>query len=383
MSLASTLRREWDRVRGAGPLAHAQNLARAAALHRADPPPPAAAARAERVVATLTTIPSRAGSIAPTLRALVDQDEPLDAIWLWAPAAARGRLPALPPGVEVREHPDLGPATKLLPALRVAAPDTLLIAVDDDVIYPRDLVARLLAAHRVRPEAALGLRGWRLDLERPPRDWPHVLGTAARAPVAVDVLMATWGLALRADALGPEVHDLPAAHRTVDDVWFSGHLARRGVPRLVIPAAVPPLETRASRRDALSAGPNRDGAADLAAARAFADAWAPPTPTAWLDPWWPTADKNDLFHDTFRAQLEREVGPGHPLFGLPTRLLARGDGDDALFALLDGTGRVASVHLTWSSRQERPPWPATAVYPSLEAWAEAEMRPQHAAWREA
>lgn len=95
----------------------------------------------------------------------------------------------------------------------------------------------------------------------------------------------------------------------------------------------------------------------------------------WHDPWWPTESQSAEFLDTFRRQLELEVPPDHILYGLPIRLIARGEGDDTLFALLDGSNRVAMVHLTWAKQQERLPWPATTVFPSLQDWARDNMEP--------
>ena len=95
----------------------------------------------------------------------------------------------------------------------------------------------------------------------------------------------------------------------------------------------------------------------------------------WHDPWWSTETQTAEFLDTFRCQLEREVPPGHVLYQLPVRLIARGEGDDALFAILDGTHRVAMVHLTWAKHQERLPWPGTAIFPSLVDWAREIMLP--------
>ncbi|WP_437227686.1 hypothetical protein SH661x_000503 [Planctomicrobium sp. SH661] len=100
----------------------------------------------------------------------------------------------------------------------------------------------------------------------------------------------------------------------------------------------------------------------------------------WLEPWWSTEDQSAAFHETFLRQLKLEVPPGHPLFGAPVRLIARGNGDDALFEFLDGSGRVAIVHLTWATRQERLPWPVTTVYPHLQTWGEEVMIPQHREW---
>ena len=69
-------------------------------------------------------------------------------------------------------------------------------------------------------------------------------------------------------------------------------------------------------------------------------------PIEYLEPWWSTADQDVVFHEQFHEQLEREVGPGHVLYHVPVRLIARHDAsDDCLFELLDGSGRIAIVHL--------------------------------------
>lgn len=48
------------------------------------------------------------------------------------------------------------------------------------------------------------------------------------------------------------------------------------------------------------------------------------------------------------AQLQRELIPGHPLYGINvTPLARRDDTNDILFALSDG--RVAQVHLSWKN----------------------------------
>ena len=95
----------------------------------------------------------------------------------------------------------------------------------------------------------------------------------------------------------------------------------------------------------------------------------------WLEPWDAVTSGQEL-----EGQLRREVGPGHPLHGIAARTLARrGDCDDVLFALEDGTGRVAVVHLTWTrSPPEQPPWPSTRLYASLEEWARTGMAEDHA-----
>jgi hypothetical protein len=80
-----------------------------------------------------------------------------------------------------------------------------------------------------------------------------------------------------------------------------------------------------------------------------------------------------------KQELGRELSAGHPLFGLPVRTIGqRQDCDDVLFAVEDGTGRVAVVHLTWTySPPEQPPWPATFVYPNFKTWLAEGMHRDH------
>jgi hypothetical protein len=84
-----------------------------------------------------------------------------------------------------------------------------------------------------------------------------------------------------------------------------------------------------------------------------------------LDPWY--EDRNPALGQELRS----ETCQGHVLYELPVSPLARRqDCDDILFALEDGTGRVAVVHLTYSKETD-PFWPRTELFPSLVAWLPA------------
>jgi len=100
----------------------------------------------------------------------------------------------------------------------------------------------------------------------------------------------------------------------------------------------------------------------------------------WLEPWSSVSELDERFKENWRRQLEIEVPPKHVLYGVPVKLLARGNGDDALFEILDGTGRVADVHLTWAQSEERLPLPGTDIYCSLQEWIEKVMIPEHQEW---
>jgi hypothetical protein len=99
----------------------------------------------------------------------------------------------------------------------------------------------------------------------------------------------------------------------------------------------------------------------------------------WLEPWVDLTTWGRDSVTTFERVLDRELAPGHVLHGLPVAAVGKRDGtDDVLFRLLDGSERVAVVHLTWTqSPPERPPWPATEVYTSFEEFTARRMRPDH------
>lgn len=77
---------------------------------------------------------------------------------------------------------------------------------------------------------------------------------------------------------------------------------------------------------------------------------------------------------SFDEQLFRELPPGHILLGIAVRAIARVDGDDdVLYELLDGTNRVAVVHLTFAQNIDSN-WPWTELYSSYSSWASDRMQ---------
>jgi hypothetical protein len=103
----------------------------------------------------------------------------------------------------------------------------------------------------------------------------------------------------------------------------------------------------------------------------------------WLAPWWSTAEQTEHFQTTFEAQLRLELCEDDPAYGVPAKIIGRGEGDDALFQLLDGTGRVAFVHLRWQtgpSRIDDNFRTRSRVYASLEEFVQQHLLPEHGEW---
>lgn len=131
--------------------------------------------RKPRVVASLTTMPDRYHKLVKTLRCLNNQEYPLDAIYLSIPYRCKRldiEYPEIPDEITelctVIRCEDHGPITKILGALLTESdPDTVVITFDDDMIYPKDLVATLMYHHNRHPNCALGSSGMLLKYNCP------------------------------------------------------------------------------------------------------------------------------------------------------------------------------------------------------------------------
>ena len=92
----------------------------------------------------------------------------------------------------------------------------------------------------------------------------------------------------------------------------------------------------------------------------------------WPNGWLPIAASEGR---GLEAELHRELTPQHPLCGIPAAAVARRlDRDEVLFEHLDGSGRVAEMHLTWTGAPEQPPWPMTRTFDSIAVWAASGRR---------
>lgn len=194
-----------------------------------------------RLVVTLTTVPGREQLLMRTLDSLSKQTREPDQIYLWLPKARGFKLDWKRMGslIYVNDVDDLGPATKLLPALEVERdPDTLIVTADDDVGYPNVILAELEWAAKLMPNAAIGFTGWRLVSLEP---HPLVEHFNERNPNCqelhpVQVLEGTRGVLYRRRFFGEDVIThlrREPAFRYHDDIFFGGYLAYRGVSKVV------------------------------------------------------------------------------------------------------------------------------------------------------
>jgi hypothetical protein len=73
----------------------------------------------------------------------------------------------------------------------------------------------------------------------------------------------------------------------------------------------------------------------------------------------------DAEAEQLRLELMRELSPGHSLHGLDPQVIATAIPQDDV-VVETATGEVALVHLTWTGKAERSPWPDTEFLGSPE-----------------
>lgn len=203
-------------------------------------------------VISLSSVPSRIDYLKPVIGQLMRQTVlgvPIELHLAHRTRSTGETWPPLPDwltglrAVRIVWHKeDPGPSLKYLGALGLhgEASDPLIVVVDDDVLYPRELVASLVEASTA--EAAAGkrvycLRGWSIHRTL---SWDSSILFTAEPGCEIPVAVVTGhgGYAIRPSLVGGTrlwtVIDAPDECRMMDDIWISGHLSAWGVRKLLI-----------------------------------------------------------------------------------------------------------------------------------------------------
>lgn len=207
----------------------------------------------QRVIVSLSTLPGRIANLRPTLHCLLGQTRPPDEIVLALPDfSVREKAGyAIPPwmaelrGVRILHSArDWGPATKFIPVIQeeieAGRPDTLIVMVDDDRIYPADMIATYLHYSAQLPAAALCFRGAAMPRSFDWRDAKMIHGDRLRAPQAVAVITGCGSYLVKPKFFDRSLWDYSAAPTAafyMDDIWISGCLGRRGAKKYVVPTS--------------------------------------------------------------------------------------------------------------------------------------------------
>lgn len=202
------------------------------------------------VVVSLTSIPSRLGTLHLTILSLLDGLARPEKIILWLNESLRGQLPGKLTALqgacfEIRFAPGTSSHRKLVFALR-EMPTATLVTCDDDVMYPRDWLSSLYAEHQARPNCIVGHTcraiAYSDDGELLPyKHWKHAApGACGREIMPVGV----GGVLYPPASLHHDVLDEALYMRLApkaDDLWFKVMAVRQGTLSCssVVPPAAP------------------------------------------------------------------------------------------------------------------------------------------------
>ncbi|MAY39907.1 MAG: hypothetical protein CMN82_14000 [Spongiibacter sp.] len=193
------------------------------------------------MVVSLTSFGQRIHDVFLTVESLFQQSLKADKVVLWLSADEFNEesLPAVlkkqrERGLEIHFVPeDLGPYTKFYYALE-RYPDALLVTVDDDILYPLDLLDQLYIAHLLEPNKIHCGRAHRIAVDKngdllPYKQWWR----HSNEPESSLLIMPTGvgGVLYFPGCLDPEVTNKSAFKRLApraDDVWLKAMSLKRG-----------------------------------------------------------------------------------------------------------------------------------------------------------
>jgi len=189
------------------------------------------------VILSLTSYPPRFPHLVQQLVRLTDQTKYPDLLILNIAQSDENKLPEeiknliFPFPFEINTCEDLGPGKKLIPTL-MRYPSSLIITIDDDIIYPEELVETLLIESRKYPGDIITARAHRpkflTGIPIPYLDWDFEIEYDLS-----HILMPTTGggvlyppLSLHSGVLDSENYEVLSY--STDDLWFWVHSLRNG-----------------------------------------------------------------------------------------------------------------------------------------------------------
>jgi len=210
----------------------------------------------EKVIVSLASYPPGMGVVVPTLRSLLNQSVMPDKIILnlTDPEYPDHKIPAdlkkladENPILEIRFYPrNIRSYSKLVPALRTF-PDAVIITVDDDVLYQRNMIKNLLRQHEKFPHAIIGYRIKKIRFDKdwnllPYNSWKRYMRlrylTWGTRPRYSNFLTGTGGVLYPPHALHPDAMNETLFREmapTADDVWFWAMAVRGGTKIKPVP----------------------------------------------------------------------------------------------------------------------------------------------------
>ena len=197
----------------------------------------------ETITVSLTTYPARINQAYVAVKSLMCQSIKADKIVLWLAESqfATAPLPAkfdrlIKRGLTVRYVDDLKSHKKYYYALQEQKPDELVITYDDDIIYEKDSIKKLILTHEKYPDCIVCNRGHKIEFDidgiRPYKSWKVRFGEGVDHPV-MNIMPSTGNGCLYPYGVIPQsAFDLNLCKQnawTADDIWMRFNSINNGV----------------------------------------------------------------------------------------------------------------------------------------------------------
>lgn len=190
----------------------------------------------QQVIVSLTSFPAAIPYAAQAVQSILNGSVLPDKVVLYLTFAQFGDTP-LPqelqklsndnPRFEIRDYPkDIRSYRKLIPALK-DFPNAIIVTIDDDVAYHKNMLSDLLRLHEQLPNAVLAHRAKRMKPNEPYRKWSkyrwyHFLTKRIHADYK-NIQTGVGGVLYPPNSLKPEMLDVNLFTElapTTDDIWF-------------------------------------------------------------------------------------------------------------------------------------------------------------------
>ena len=205
----------------------------------------------KKVIVSFTSFPAAIGCVPDVVNSILSGTVLPDKIVLYVTLSQfeNNQLPSWlvefekkNPLFEVRDYPrDIRSYRKLIPAL-IDFPNDLIITIDDDVAYHKNLIKRLLEVHRENPDCVIAHRAKIIRKDKPYKKWKklrwyHFLFRKKR--VGFDIMQTGVGGVLYPPGvmdekmLSPDLFTSIAP--TTDDIWFWAATVAKGNKVMAVP----------------------------------------------------------------------------------------------------------------------------------------------------
>lgn len=199
--------------------------------------------REKRIIVSLTTFPARIDACFFAVKSLMLQTVQADKIVLWLAkeqfkdsAALEKLAPLIDIGLEIRYCEDLRSHKKYYYALQEQTPDELVITFDDDIVYEKDAIEKLMKKHNQFPNAIVCNRGHYMPLAQgrlePYRRWALRFEQGVDKPIMAIMPSTGAGCLYPCGCMPKSTFDIRRIKEnawSADDIWMRFNSLNNGI----------------------------------------------------------------------------------------------------------------------------------------------------------